>query len=60
MYADNYQSHHNGKIWVHWNSNNIDLHIIASNSQMLHLRVYDIHGAFKFWITTIYGMNKLE
>ncbi|XP_058739150.1 uncharacterized protein LOC131611040 [Vicia villosa] len=59
-YLDNYSSHANGRLWIHWNSNNVDIQVRASTSQMIHCGIYDVSGSFRFWMTAIYGLNQLE
>ncbi|XP_058784732.1 uncharacterized protein LOC131659577 [Vicia villosa] len=59
-YVDNYRFHNNGRIWLQWNPYNVDIKVITGSSQMLHCEVYDAQGIFKFFITAIYALNKLD
>lgn len=59
-FMDNYNHHVNGKIWICWNSNKVDLKEERSSIQYIHCGVYDKSGVFKYWLTTIYALNQLE
>lgn len=54
------QHHENGKMLVEWNNNKIDVKHMKSTSHMVHYGVYDKNGNFKFWLTAIYALNKLD
>ncbi|XP_058783013.1 uncharacterized protein LOC131657658 [Vicia villosa] len=59
-FVDNYQNHANGRIWVSWNENTVDVKVVKSSDQFVHCGIYDTRGNFQFWLTAIYGMNQLE
>ncbi|CAK8531687.1 unnamed protein product [Lathyrus sativus] len=60
VFADNYENHGNGRIWLAWKHNCIDIKLVCSTSQLVHCGVYDLVGNFMFWLTVIYAMNTLE
>ncbi|XP_058782915.1 uncharacterized protein LOC131657547 [Vicia villosa] len=59
-YLDNYLNHDNGRIWVSWSDRNLEVKMIKSSAQFIHCGVYGVMGDFRFWLTALYGMNKLE
>src|SRR4051812_33725273 len=46
-YMDNYNHHANGRIWVNWDHNRVDLRYVCSSSQFIHCGVYDLKGDLK-------------
>ncbi|CAJ2651355.1 unnamed protein product [Trifolium pratense] len=59
-YVDNYNKHENGRIWIFWNDNNVNIKLIHSTDQMVHCSVYDSKGDWLYWMTAIYAQNHLE
>ncbi|CAK8533949.1 unnamed protein product [Lathyrus sativus] len=59
-HVDNYKDHMNGRIWIHWNSNRVDVRFIQSSSQFIHCGIYDNLGGFKHWLTVVYAHNQLN
>jgi hypothetical protein len=59
-YLDNYCAHPNGRIWLIWDDNSLDVRHVKSTSQMIHCGVYDVNGDFKFWMTAMYALNQLD
>ncbi|XP_058764837.1 uncharacterized protein LOC131638301 [Vicia villosa] len=59
-YVDNYQYHDNGRIWISWNDNAIDVKVVKSSDQYIHCGIYDANGTLLYWLTAIYGKNQLE
>jgi hypothetical protein len=59
-YLDNYNKHENGRIWIFWNDNNVNIKMIRVTDQMIHCGVYDSKGDWMFWMTAIYAQNHLE
>src|SRR3954466_15156863 len=45
-YLDNYINHSNGRIWLYWNEDKYDIHLVTSTYQMLHCRVNETTGEF--------------
>lgn len=60
IYIDNYNDHVNGRIWLMWNSKNVDIKRRSSTNQLIHCGVYDVVGNFKHWITYVYTSNRLD
>lgn len=59
-YLDNYTCHANGRLWIHWDLNRVDVKCVSRTSQLIHCGVYDVTGNFKFWLTAIYASNALD
>lgn len=59
-YMDNYVDHANGRIWLYWDSNKVDVRFVKSTNQLLHCGVFDLIGNFKFWLTAVYASNELD
>ena len=59
-YLDNYVKHNNGRIWVYWDDNIVDIQEVKCTAQLIHCKVYDATGYFMQWLTAIYGFNYLE
>lgn len=57
---DNYEKHNNGRIWVLWNENKINVNLTASSNQYVHCVIHHTNGTFVMWLTAIYGLNTLE
>ncbi|CAK8563337.1 unnamed protein product [Lathyrus sativus] len=59
-HIDNYKDHTNGRIWIHWDSNMVDVRFSQSSSQYIHRGVYDSIGGLKYWLTVIYAHNQIN
>ncbi|CAK8530761.1 unnamed protein product [Lathyrus sativus] len=59
-HIDNYKDHTNGRIWIHLDSNRVNLKCIQSSSQHIHSGIYDNLGDFKHWLTAVYARNQLN
>ncbi|XP_058767570.1 uncharacterized protein LOC131641282 [Vicia villosa] len=59
-YLDNYNKHANGRVWIMWDKNKVDIKSIYSSEQMIHCGVYDKNDNFQHWLTAIYADNKLD
>ncbi|XP_058734025.1 uncharacterized protein LOC131605717 [Vicia villosa] len=60
MFVDNYANHYNGRIWINWDNNRIDLQVRYSTNQLLHCVLYDLKGDFLYWITAICVANNID
>ncbi|XP_058741780.1 uncharacterized protein LOC131614173 [Vicia villosa] len=60
QYIDNYRDHKNGRIWLGWDNNKVDVQFVQSTSQLIHCRVDDAKGVFKYWLTAVYAHNQLD
>jgi hypothetical protein len=56
---DNYDRHHNGRIWILWDDTKVDISLVKSTSQLLHCRVQDSNKQFMYYLTAVYAMNQL-
>ncbi|CAK8537830.1 unnamed protein product [Lathyrus sativus] len=59
-HIDNYKDHTNGRIWIHWDCNRVEVRFIQSSSQFIHCGVYDMCEGFKYWLTAVYAHNRLN
>lgn len=59
-YLDNYNKHENGRIWICWDENRRYIDYVSSTDQMIHCKVNDSTGDFRFWFTAIYAHNQLN
>ncbi|CAK8564653.1 unnamed protein product [Lathyrus sativus] len=57
-FADNYQHHANGRVWLYWDSNEVDIKSVKSSSQFIYSGIHDLAGNFLFWLTTVYALNR--
>ncbi|XP_074289255.1 uncharacterized protein LOC141614409 [Silene latifolia] len=51
--------HDGGRIWIVWNPNVYHLDIKDMSEQTIHLKVTDRGNLRQFWVTFVYGFNKL-
>ncbi|KAK9671917.1 hypothetical protein RND81_12G063700 [Saponaria officinalis] len=51
----NYSDHPNGRLWAIWRRGDIQVQLLNSGSQWLHLQV--VEDACSFLITFVYGLN---
>ncbi|XP_059315374.1 uncharacterized protein LOC132065978 [Lycium ferocissimum] len=56
VFAD-YSQEPNGRIWVLWNDQQVQVTILQSNPQMVHCSVKDRNSDFSCQMTFIYGLN---
>ncbi|CAK8560469.1 unnamed protein product [Lathyrus sativus] len=47
-FIDNYKDRENGRIWIWWDNNEIDIYFIHSSSQHIH------------WMTVVYAHNQMN
>ena len=59
-YIDNYAAHINGRLWIYWDNSKLNIRCLLKTSQAIHCGVYDVVGNFKFWLTAVYALNRLE
>lgn len=60
MFMDNYLNHDNGRIWIWWNNNKVEMNKVASSVQYIHCGIYDMCGNFILWFNRDYGLNQLD
>ena len=59
-YIDNYDFHHNGRIWILWNPKQVEVRSVTGGTQFIHCGIYDLQGTLVTWMTTIYASNLLD
>lgn len=59
-YVDNSTHHDNGRIWVIWDNNNIQINVNKCTNQLIHCQICNYDGSFETLLTTIYALNKLD
>lgn len=59
-FIDNYNKYDNGRLWVYWNNDNVDIKVVKVTNQIIHYGFYVIKGNWKYWMTIIYALNHLE
>ncbi|XP_058763491.1 uncharacterized protein LOC131636928 [Vicia villosa] len=60
MVADNYAHHENGRIWLMWNFQEIELRIVQLGEQYIHAEVSDLNHNTLYCLTVVYACNQLE
>lgn len=55
---DNYDQNNNGRIWVLWKFEELDIKLVECTDQYIHCKVYEIDGKMTQWLTAIYAHNK--
>lgn len=58
--VDNYTNHSNGRIWIVWNDDMVDLIVLSSSNQHIHYGIFDTNGKFRHWLSVVYAHNHLE
>ena len=53
----NYQSHQNGRIWVCWNPDIVEVTIVTVTDQMIHTKVKIIQKQITFLASFVYGLH---
>lgn len=54
-YLDDYNCHENGRVWIEWDRNKVDIKHITSSSQFIHVEVHDVQGVLKYWLIVVYA-----
>ena len=53
----NYSKHRLGCIWVAWDPSKLDVSLISTNAQVIHVRVQLLDSHLCFLASFVYGMN---
>ncbi|XP_074312723.1 uncharacterized protein LOC141648135 [Silene latifolia] len=53
----NYSTHDNGRIWLIWKPNNVNIHPLIIHSQFIHCEVFHHATCNKFHLTMVYASN---
>ena len=56
-FLTNYSSHPNGRIWVLWNPTILDVTLLFSSDQVIHVQVLDMQNQTSFRVSFLYGHN---
>ncbi|XP_074277501.1 uncharacterized protein LOC141601134 [Silene latifolia] len=59
-YITNHGHHEGGRIWVMWRNQKYSITIIDMEAQFIHLKVRDLVTDMEFYVTYVYGFNKIE
>lgn len=59
-YMDNDMNHDNGRLWVCWDDNRINVEYVESTDQLIHYSMVDTTGKFLYWMAAIYAQNQLR
>ena len=54
---NNYSSHPNGQVWVLWNPEILDVSILHSTDQLMHVSVTILEQQVAFKASFVYGFN---
>ncbi|XP_074288599.1 uncharacterized protein LOC141613757 [Silene latifolia] len=52
--------HKGGRVWLLWDPQIFQVDILDINAQCIHSKVYDKVRKVQFWLTMVYGFNKLQ
>ena len=56
-FLTNYNSHPNGRIWVMWDPSIMDIILLFSSDQVIHVQVVDIQNQASMMVSFLYGHN---
>ena len=56
-YFTNYSSNPSGRIWIMWDPSLLDVQILASSDQVIHIQAQDIQNQSTMMVSFIYGYN---
>ena len=56
-YFTNYSSHSNGRIWVMWDPMVLDIHLLYSSDQVIHVKAWDLQNQINMRVSFLYGHN---
>ena len=59
-YMDNYDRHENGRIWLLWDHREVNLKLIQTDEQFIHVEIYSLGQSLKFVALVIYAFNQLD
>ncbi|XP_074290286.1 uncharacterized protein LOC141617016 [Silene latifolia] len=59
-YITNHLHHEGGRIWVLWKDQKYVVNIVDMEAQFIHLKVKELVTANEFFVTYVYGFNKIE
>lgn len=59
-FIDNFSCHPLGRIWLWWNPLHLDVSLLSSHSQFLHVSVSMVDSGLAFYLSVVYGTNAVE
>ncbi|XP_074315572.1 uncharacterized protein LOC141651774 [Silene latifolia] len=59
-YCTNHQYHAGGRIWLLWKDRKYKVNVLDMEAQFIHVKVEDIINNYMFYVTFVYGFNKIE
>lgn len=59
-FLDNYRHHGNGRIWVLWDKDKVNVQLIGSSYQYLHCMVMSTDNTLCCTVTVVYALNHLN
>ncbi|XP_058783262.1 uncharacterized protein LOC131657933 [Vicia villosa] len=59
-YLDNYSHHNNGRIWIIWKNQEVQIKLVCEEEQFIHVEVRGLDGSFQYFATIVYAMNQLN
>ncbi|XP_074312473.1 uncharacterized protein LOC141647971 [Silene latifolia] len=57
--TNNLAAHPGGRIWILWDANNYDVVVLRSEAQVIHAKVTFLPTGAVWWISVIYGFNRI-
>src|SRR3954465_3426553 len=54
-YLDNYSHHNNGRIWLMWKSQVVQINLVCEEEQFIHVEVRGLDGRFQYFVTIVYA-----
>ncbi|XP_074278270.1 uncharacterized protein LOC141601863 [Silene latifolia] len=52
--------HQGGRVWLMWDPNLYQVDVLDITAQCIHSKVFDKMNKVYFWVTMVYGFNKLQ
>lgn len=59
-FLDNYDKHENGRIWIMWDDQTVDIKLVSMSDQYIHCEIYELDREHIQWTTCIYAHNTFE
>ncbi|XP_058733883.1 uncharacterized protein LOC131605555 [Vicia villosa] len=59
-FIDNYSHHHNGRIWLLWKSQEVNIRVLQVEEQYIHIEVLGLDNRTCYLATIVYAYNQLE
>lgn len=59
-WVTNYNFSHKGRIWVGWQSTEVDVRVISTHEQFIHLHISTKQQTWMAFVTVVYGLHSVE